>query len=294
VIRPATLAHADWSIDARKRWLARAILQPCGRYLALPPKPVGTLHDLFARLGAGVLLGVDFPIGLPRAYALSAGIEHFPTHLAQFGQGSWSAFYEVSRAPSEVCLTRPFYPHMPGKRGTVSRQHLVDGLGVDDMAALRRRCDLLADASPLFWTLGAKQVGKAAICAWRDLLAPALRDGLDLALWPFDGPLDRLLAGRRTVVAETYPAAAYRHLQLPRLSKRRQASRQACAPALFAFAQGRFDLAPCLEARIGDGFGATADGEDPFDASVGLFGMLNVVLGHRASGEPYDPAITRI
>ena len=51
MIRPAALAHADWSVHQAKRWLARAILQASGRYRALPPEPVGTLDDLLARLG---------------------------------------------------------------------------------------------------------------------------------------------------------------------------------------------------------------------------------------------------
>jgi hypothetical protein len=168
---------------------------------------------------------------------------------------------------------------------------------------LRRRCDRATPqrpaASPLFWTLGAKQVGKAAISGWRDLLVPALRCGLDLAIWPFHGPLKVLLQNHRYVVAETYPAEIYRHLGLPLIhpgggSKRRQDSRRACADAMLAFAQGKIELDPRLETAIHDGFGPVSDGEDPFDATVGLLGMLNVVLGHRPTSEPGDPAISRV
>ena len=35
-------------------------------------------------------------------------------------------------------------------------------------------------------------------------------------------------------------------------------------------------------------FGARNDGEDRFDAVVGLLGMLDVVLGNLPSGEPED------
>ncbi|HSN74341.1 MAG TPA: hypothetical protein VL334_04490 [Anaerolineae bacterium] len=38
-----------------------------------------------------------------------------------------------------------------------------------------------------------------------------------------------------------------------------------------------------LRTAIEDGFGATADGEDRFDAVVGLFGLLNIVLGRLAT-----------
>jgi len=65
----------------------------------------------------------------------------------------------------------------------------------------------------VFWTLGGKQVGRAAIIGWRDLLVPALQDpSIDLRLWPFDGDLVDLIAPGAMVVAETYPAEACVHL----------------------------------------------------------------------------------
>ena len=54
-------------------------------------------------------------------------------------------------------------------------------------------------------------------------------------------------------------------------------------------------VATCListHARAEDGSEPGAD--DPFDAVVGLFGLLNVVRGARASGEPDDPVVRRI
>jgi hypothetical protein len=44
-------------------------------------------------------------------------------------------------------------------------------------------------------------------------------------------------------------------------------------------------LAADLQQAIRDGFGSGASGEDRFDALVGLFGVLNVVLGYRSPGE---------
>jgi len=61
----------------------------------------------------------------------------------------------------------------------------------------------------LFWTLGGNQVGKAAIIGWRDVLAPALRDGGQISLWRFDGSLPSLFVPGNVVVAETYPAECY-------------------------------------------------------------------------------------
>lgn len=36
------------------------------------------------------------------------------------------------------------------------------------------------------------------------------------------------------------------------------------------------------------------NGNDAFDAVIGLFGMLEVVLGYRATGEPIDKAVSDI
>jgi hypothetical protein len=288
---PALVAHADWSVDARKRWLARATLLPNGRYRAAAPHPVGPLGSLLKRLEAEagdgpILLGFNFPIGLPRAYAKQEGIEHFVAALTSFEDG----FYDVATQKGEISLKRPFYPYSPGGR---SQQDLVKGLNLT-WRELLRRCDRASGARPeactLFWTHGPKQVGKAAITGWRDLLTPALRDGLDLGLWPFDGRLDKLLARHRFVVAETYPAEFYRHLKLKMAGgKGKQEVRQANAGRLLEWAtKAGVDLEGCLIDQIRDGFGAAARGDDRFDAVVGLFGMLNVVLGNRKSGEPDD------
>ena len=45
------LAHADWSADARKRWVARAARTTTGGYVALAPEPVSQLDDFFDRMG---------------------------------------------------------------------------------------------------------------------------------------------------------------------------------------------------------------------------------------------------
>jgi hypothetical protein len=150
----------------------------------------------------------------------------------------------------------------------------------------------------MFWTLGGNQVGKAMIVGWRDLLAPARRDGVDVAIWPFDGALCDLMRSHRFVVTEAYPGEIYGHL---RLSLRAQggngseAARRVAASLLLAWAR-RTDLAlaPGLRAEITAGFGGAPGADDRFDAVVGLFGLINVVSGARPSGEPDDPVVRRI
>lgn len=300
---PAVVAHADWSVDPGKRWVAAAILGGDGGYRATAPRLVGPLPEfldgLAARAGpeGAVLLGFDFPLGLPARYAARAGVDDFRALLPRLGQGRWRDFFQVAGTRDEVSPARPFYPAKAGPRGTVSRRHLVEGLGLEAYGDLLRRCDeATADgrraAAAMFWTLGPQQVGKAAITAWRDLLIPALNSGRELAIWPFDGPLAGLVAPGRIVVAETYPGEVYGHLGIAFSGggKRSQAARAANAPILRGRAR---DLGVALErpfgALIAEGFGAGPAGEDPFDATVGLLGMLNVVRGRRAPGEHPDP-----
>jgi hypothetical protein len=310
---PAVVSHADWSVDPRKRWLALATLDGQGGYRAAPPRPVGALPALLRNLaalagsGGSVLLGVDFPLGLPAAYAARAGVGDFAALLPKLGRGCWRDFFAVARRPGEVSLGRPFFPATQGAKGEFSQAQLVFGLGLASPAELRRRCDRATAtrraAAPLFWTLGPQQVGKAALLAWRDLLIPALASARPPALWPFDGSLGALLAPGRLVIAETYPAEVYGHLGLAfprpvpggRTGKRVQAARAATAPVLLVRAKAlRIALPPALRAAIETGFGAAPQGEDAFDATVGLLGLVNVVRGRRPPGDPQDPVVRRV
>ena len=300
---PSLIVHADWSKFPQKRWYGSAALQLDGRYHAEAPERVGILETFFCRLrqragaSATVLAGFDFPIGLPEAYALKAGFTDFRAALAELGHGRWRSFYDPAPTRGAITVTRPFYPLRPGG---AERNHLVTGLGVPALGDLLRRCDHgngRNAACALFWLIGGNQVGKAAITGWRDLLGPALSDrstGATLvAIWPFDGALDALLECPGIVVAETYPGEVYRHLALdilkPKRSKRRRGDRAADARRMHRWArENRVRMSPSLQHAIDDGFGEERSGEDRFDAMVGLFGMLDVVLGNRPPGAPRD------
>lgn len=306
-MRPHVVAHADWSINAAKRWIAFAELGNDGRYVAGAPEPAGHPATILARLrkrtGATrvALIGFDFPIGVPVTYAGRVGITDFVALLQLAGGGEWDRFYDVAESAEQISLHRPFYPQRPG--GT-SQEHLAARLGVPDVRVLLRRCERAHSsrraAAPLFWTLGGNQVGKAALSGWRDVLAPALSDDpRSVYLWPFDGALRDLLRPGRIVVAETYPTEFYGHLgikfSVPRAGrksgKRVQGERRRQAPLLLHWAQEASVLfADELQTQVQDGFGNTSDGEDRFDAAVGLLGMLNVVNGAQPTGEPRDDA----
>lgn len=290
-------AHADWSVDPRKRWVAVAHRTDAGWRLDAP-RPVGPVETFLARLrreaeGGAVALGVDMPLGLPRAYAAGRPERDFRQFLAELP--SRPDFFRVCVALADITPDRPFYP-VRGLAGMTRAAHAL-ALGLPDAAALSRACDrATADrpaGAPLFWTLGANQSGKAAAAAWRDMLLPALARGDDVRLWPFAGPFRGLLAPGAVALAETYPAEALRHLDLRlRGSKRRQADRAALAGPL-AGAMARLDAHPtaAMTEALAAGFGADAAGEDRFDCTLGLLCVLNVLAGHRPDTAPDDPWI---
>ena len=308
---PSRIIHADWSLNPNKRWMGSATLQPNGRYRLGTPQPVGALDHFLSRLKAEsgtdacLLVGFDFPIGLPGAFALQAGITDFLSTLPGFGLGEWGEFYTVAETADQITLKRPFYPARPGN---TRRLHLVNQLGLADFNDLRRLCELPRSgrraACPLFWTMGAQQVGKAAICGWHDVLTPGLLDpALDLAIWPFSGQLAELLHPGQVIVTETYPAEYYADVltdpdspaQSSHFSKRKIQNLQQCAPQMLHWAESHnLELEPVLRESIKAGFGPPSAGEDAFDTTIGLFGMLSVILGHQTPGEPRDEVIRRI
>jgi hypothetical protein len=293
-----TLAvHADWSVDARKRWMVAA-RRTAGGWRLGAPAPVGEIAGLLGRLReerGAVLFGIDCPLGLPRAYAEAHGITAgFPAFLRTLA--SRPEFFRVCATVEEIGPLRPFYPAC-GRRGMTRAAHAA-ALGLASAEALHRAVDRATAerpaGAPPFWTLGANQSGKAAIAAWRDMLLPELAAG-GVRLWPFDGELAGLLAPGGIVMAETYPAEALRHLGL-RLpgSKRRREVRLALADGLLG-AMARLGASPdaAMQAAIGDGFGADSAGEDRFDCTLGVLCALNVLAGNRPALVPDDPWIRR-
>lgn len=269
-----------------------------GRYLLHPPQQLPELSQLIHHLqqqcrdNGCIFFGVDFPIGLPKMYAESAQISSFLEWLPKTKVRPWSQFYEVAEKPEEIGLKRPFYPK---RAGGTSQKHLLDGLVVDDINQLRRQCDLPRPgrraAAPLFWTMGAQQVGKAAITGWQSFILPHLAQ---LQIWPFSGSLFELLDNSQFVLAETYPAEVYDWLGVqfgPKQSKRNDTDRQAQVRALQqALREMPIHLTNEAQAQLMTGFAS----EDAFDACVGVLGMLQVVLGKRPLFEPTDPILQKV
>jgi hypothetical protein len=297
-MEPRLIAHADWGLNLEGRWLAVGEVDAAGRYQVDAPEPVGELgtflRSLRARFSEGsLLLGFDFPIGLPEAYCRVAGIKDFPSALIQFGQGTWRDFYTIAREPFEISLHRPFFPYAPGGK---SQSQLTRGLGVPSMGHLLRACERATgqrpNASPLFWTLGPKQVGRAAIVGWQHVLAPALQEkSFRVGIWPFHGSLESLLVKFDVVIVETYPAEACVQLGLgapgTSWSKTSLDGRRSRAPRIKNWARKQqVNLTPKLVQQLDQGFGDSGAADDKFDAVAGLLGMIEVVTGRKDPGNP--------
>ncbi len=296
--KPTLVYHADWGTKKEKRWCAKATLGTDGHYTAYAPNLVGNLGSLIEQLSreAGetgcAFAGFDFPIGVPEFYAKRADISSFRALLPKLGCDKWKDFYSVRDDPGHISVHRPFYPN--GKFKGRRKDDLFRGHGVKDVVPLLRRCDRggdgLKEACCLFWTLGPNQVGKAAIIGWRDVLAPALRN---VSLWPFDGSLPSLLLPGTVVVAETWPAECYGWFSKdPLRSKGNQDDREEFGTSLLRWADDHtVAVEDGLKKEIQGGF---PQGDDTFDAVVGLLGMLQVCLGHRSPGEPEEREVREI
>lgn len=101
-----------------------------------------------------------------------------------------------------------------------------------------------------------------------------------------------------TVIAETYPAAAANLLgiRIPLPGKTSQVARKAAGVDITRVTE-TYGIAPSAELRVAidDGFGPRKDGEDPFDALLGLLGMIAVATGAQATGigTPDEPPYVR-
>jgi hypothetical protein len=303
---PVLVAHADWSINPEKRWMASAEFVR-DNYFVHSLELVGDLSNFLYRMinragnGGCVLIGFDYPIGLPNTYAQLTGISNFCSVLPVFGEDEWRNFYDVAESADQITLLRPFYPHRPtGAR----RQDLLNKLGIGSFDELLRTCEkappLQRPAAPLFWTLGAQQVGKAAINGWKNVIAPAFKDSnLDLAIWPFSGRMAELVRPGKVIIVETYPAEFVHQLGLVnphiRFSKKQQKDRILAAGRLLKQAvDSGIQINPELEQSLLEGLGFSPIGEDRFDAVVGLIGMLQILYGVGYFSEPENETVREI
>jgi hypothetical protein len=282
---PIAIYYADWGSSPKKRWLARAVLER-GHYVAHPPAPVGEHKALVQRIraeiaGDAALVGFDFPIGIPGSYARLIGVTQFKFFC------SASAAVSGRSSSMHADIHRKSLHHVPSThRGPNARSTPTSSLDWVRPRSMtfegRARGHMTAEkaACPLFWTLGANQVGKAAISGWWDVLIPALRGNSRPLLWPFDGSLDDLLKPGNLIIAETYPAEYCGWLFHEAINgKGKLEVRKRAGSDKLQWAD---DAEVLLDSDLKDMIALGFPNDDAFDATVGLFGMLEVVLGMEA------------
>jgi hypothetical protein len=138
-------------------------------------------------------------------------------------------------------------------------------------------------AGPLFWLVGAKQCGRSSISVWRDVLTRQLGQ---IALWPFDGKLEALLATKKPVIAEIYPAFLTRALGIDVTNKRDPAARARAGAELVQRLSGMDFIA--VRSLLLDGFGSSPAGEDAFDATISTLALVQLLTSGRLPEPPDD------
>jgi hypothetical protein len=291
-ILPNLVVAAILSSDEKGRRMARAVLNEYRKYVVSPPEPVGDTSTLLDRLRSQapegtIVVGFDFPIGLPQLYAEKRKFKTFRHALSLLED----SFFEVTDKP---CLEQPFYP-LTQEKGR-QRSVLAKALLVQSLTDLLRNCDEATEhrqaAECLFFTMGAKQVGRGAILGWRDVIKPALDE---ILLWPCDGPFAELIAPRKIVIVEIYPTEAYHHLGFEigsgtKISKANADDRRRVAKHLLQAESRSIRISKEARRAIKDGF----QSGDDFDAMVSLLSMLQVVTGKRSADMPLDDKVRTI
>ncbi|MFC0813051.1 hypothetical protein ACFHYO_13150 [Paracoccus panacisoli] len=273
------LVHSDWGALPAARWSAVAARAGDGWRVVLL-EPAGDLAVRLPALSATgrVLAGFDFPIGVPASYGALTGLDGFEDLLARIGRGAWADWGLVCQEAGQIAIHRPFYPQTGGVKGTVKKAHLETGLGLT-LADLRRGCEA-GGGEILFWTLGPKSVGKAAIHGLESTVQPLCAEGA--RLWPFHGTLADL-ASTRLVLAETYPALSYASICGTKMVDKGNALslRRLTDKVMESCARLGVELPDPVAARITAGFevsaGSAKANSDEFDALIGLLGMIEAL-----------------
>lgn len=290
--------HADWSIFAKARWVAKARRAADG-WQIYAIEPVGMLEPFRHALADhgrnnALWFGLDMPVGFADYWYDGANVQTFKSILKNAFTGSLKSFPNVCNSRDHITYHRPFYPKSPGAKGSVKRDHLVTALGLSSFDDLHRRCERAtknrAAACPSFWTLGANQVGKAMLHGLEHLIIPGARDGFNI--WPFDGNLAACCQHPGVTLMETYPGEVYGWLGIREFTKSNQKSRAKAVEFLIDYAaRNAVEIRPAVQTDIASGFGPEQGKDDAFDALVGVLGLIWIAEGKRPEHLPDDPVI---
>lgn len=290
---PDLIVAADWGVGWAKRWMARAVREEGSTAYSLSsPVPVGASGAFLERVrrrlpeGGTALVGLDFPIGLPAGYAdrrfKEMGFREILKQLMA-DEKERARFFTPTDSP---CLESPFGPGSPKKPGAFGPSELARRLKA---VQLRRECDERSNAHPLFHTLGARQVGRAAGDGWQHVLGPALDK---VSLWPFDGLLSDLLARPGIVIAEIYPALFFGKVSKG-AGKEDGSTRRLVFEALLAKSRAA-GLEITLTATADEWVEAGFASSDDFDPMLSVVGMLRTLLTEPSLEPPDEPRVREV
>lgn len=297
--RLSAILCADWSKSRRKREVYAAdVARREVRRLAGPWTAGGVIEAARKAAGGGSALATfDAPIGVPISYwqklrqisSFPDGVGSFPAWLPEALKTP--RYFDNARSPWDWRIEQPFFAIAPGAGGRRVWEDTLKRAGV----ATLRRADELTRAKPVFVTSGIPgTAGSGARELWKELghmlgapdavdraKDPVGSTGADFTIWPFDGPLDELLATNTVVVGEIYPRVAYA-LTLSRedagartplqIAKTRRDVRQAALADLQSH-PWRSEYA----VRLND-LDAATNNEDCFDALFTATGLLRCAL----------------
>lgn len=298
---PDVVIHADWGSNVRKRWSVRAERGGDDRYTLARPVTFCAKDDLAASIaegerGSSVLLGFDFALGVPASFPRNT-----QGGFLEMISAAENAFFE-SCDLEVLGPTRPFFrPGWDQIRAPAGQKEceILKRIGLSKETMLRRcerRTDYRRDAACVFLPTPKQQVAGATRAGWREIVRPALASGQTetrlVNVWPFDGPLDTVVAKGKVAIVETYPAELYAHLGISGNSKTVLAWRLTQAPILLKRAEeAGVRVAPELEKDVRDGFGDDGTAEDKFDALVGALAMVRTALGLHRCTAPDDEVV---
>lgn len=134
----------------------------------------------------------DVPIGLPHDYDdVYAGHTAFLSWLMaayERTSGNWAQLVVDS-----VALQTPQRPFVMPRKGEFKSSGRFP----------KRECDTRTNGESLYWCVGGKQVGRAALQFWFEVLIPLSRElGESFGLWPTDS----VTSGRRVLIGECHPS----------------------------------------------------------------------------------------
>ncbi len=165
------------------------------------PANADVLDICEAKLKQPILITADVPIGLPsgfpEVYDGSTFIEWLRNRNTH---QDWNDL--VADSVGDQSSQKPFVVCKKGERKARGRFP-------------KRVCEKKTGGESLYWCVGGRQVGKAALHFWHKTLLP-LREhfGDSLAIWPFES-----IEGKKVVVAECYPAILYNRVWDRRVTK---------------------------------------------------------------------------